>query len=267
MMCQSPRWHFLAWQDVGAMQEEGHNCRGCSSSRRATGTGWKMSSVQCFSLGCVTETAGQPQGLDSTGNPSVGSKKDHRGAREELEEGQRMGRKPTHVAVPSWGWWPQSCPAAAGSGTQAVFGWSVPRVPHEQTRDDLTACVRWTRGWQTPLSGLAGAGSEDGRLLRQSPSCPAGSAAPARGQDQMSARWQGAGKAATSTQPGAPASLPGHARTLHGHPDHAGSHQHGSVPHRHSAVPSPRSAVPSPAPAASPPLPAFGMQMAGDCRE
>lgn len=38
----------------------------------------------------------------------------------------------------------------------------------------------------------------------------------------MSARSQGAGKAATSTQPGAPASLSGQARTLHSHPDQAG---------------------------------------------
>lgn len=39
-----------------------------------------------------TDTAGRSQGLGSTGNPSVGSKRDHRGGREELEEGQRLGR-------------------------------------------------------------------------------------------------------------------------------------------------------------------------------
>lgn len=69
------------------MQEEGCNCRGCSSSRRAIGRDWRMSSVQCYSLDSVDRDR-HSRAATGTGfhrNPSVGSKRDHRGAREELE--------------------------------------------------------------------------------------------------------------------------------------------------------------------------------------
>lgn len=45
MMCPAPKWDFLTWQEMGAVQGEEYNSRGCSSSGRAVGTAWKMSSV------------------------------------------------------------------------------------------------------------------------------------------------------------------------------------------------------------------------------
>lgn len=140
------------------MQEEEYNCRGCSSSRRAIGTGWRMSSVQCYSLGCVNR--------DRHSRAAAGTglhRKPECGVQEGPQRSQgRAGRRtetgkealglaePAHVAMPSWDWWPQSRPAAAGSATQAAFGWSVPRVTHERIRDNLTARVRWTRSRQIP---------------------------------------------------------------------------------------------------------------------
>lgn len=98
VMCQAPKWYFL---DIGAMQEERYNCRGCSSSRRAVGTGWKMGLVQCFSLGCVNRDRQQGSHRGWTPQKTLmwGPRRTTEEPRKSWKK-DRMGRKPRGLQSP-----------------------------------------------------------------------------------------------------------------------------------------------------------------------
>lgn len=265
-MCQAPRWCFLAWQDIGAVQEEGHNCRGCSSSQRAVGTGWKVISVQCFSLGCVHRDT-RSRALTGTGlhrkpecGVQEGPQRSQGRAGRRAEDGKgahtcgyaRLGLVATEL--PSGSWLRHTgCIRVVCAPAHPHTGWgrsdSLPWV-------DKKLANPLCRGWQEQGVRVAG-------LLRHRSRCPAGSPAPGTGADvrPLAGGWESsdlhpAGSSGLTAGAGTdPPRSPRPGCTAQCHTDTQLSPLH------------PRSAVPSPAPAAAPPLPAFGMQMAGDCRE
>lgn len=105
------------------------------------------------------------------------------------------------------------------SATQVAFTLSTPQVKHERIWGNLTACVRWARGWQIPSCAAGRSGSGDSRLLRHRFSCRWG-AQPGLGmRTRCPSACRGLGKRQPLPSLAAPTSPPGQAQTLHHHPN------------------------------------------------